>query len=335
MKNFSPLALLVTAALSLGPIPASAADGELPTLIVAPFTGDKVHIQYWQPALGAGLAEMTITEVGKLNKFTVLETTELNVLKDEIREGEDGWIEASEKVEKGGFAAADFMFTAKVTRFGAKETSTGLGGIARNVGLGNLGIKQSATDVRIDWRLVDASSRKIIKTGSATAEKKGTSFNAAGFGTGGGGGISHNNKEFMDSALGKATVDALAMIMAELQPVVLPESGRSKKIAAKGQAAEATVTAELAAKRATPGKVLAAPSKEAIIVSLGKQHGFRDGEKVSLYETVEIKDDKGAVVFTEEKLVGELELKSVQEDKSRAAYTGELTVKAGWVVKAK
>lgn len=278
---------------------------------------------------------MLVTEIGKLNKFTVLETIDLNVLKDEIREGEDGWIEASEKVEKGGFAAADFMFTGKVTRFGAKESSTGVGGIARSVGLGSFGIKQSSVDVRIDWRLVDASSRKVIKTGSATAEKKGTSFNAAGFGTGGGGGISHNNREFMDSALGKATVDALALITAELQPVTLPESGRSKKIAAKGQAAANAVNTEQAAKRATPGKVLAAPAKEAIIVSLGKQHGFKDGEKVDLYETVEIKDDKGAVVFTEEKLVGELELKSVQDDKSRAAYTGDLTVKAGWVVKAK
>lgn len=335
MKRFNQLALLITIALLPGAFHAPAAEGEPPTLIVAPFTGDRVHIQYWQPALGSGLADMLVTEIGKIGKFTVLETLDLEVLKDEIREGEDGWIEADEKVEKGGFAAADFMFTGKVTRFGAQESSTGVGGIARRVGLGNLGIKQSSVDVRIDWRLVDASNRKVIKTGSATAEKKGTSFNVSGFGSGGGGGISHNNREFMDSALGKATVDALALIVAELQPVTLPESGRSKKIAAKDQAADAAANAELEAKRATPGKVLAAPSKQAIIISLGRQHGFKDGEKVDLYETVEIKDDKGVVVFTEEKLVGELELKSVQDDKSRAAYEGDLEVKAGWVVKAK
>lgn len=336
MKSFHPLSLLLAPVLLLGTFSASAAEGEPPTLIVAPFTGDKVHIQYWQPALGSGLADMLVTELGKIGKFTVLETIDLEVLKDEIREGEDGWIEASEKVEKGGFAAADFMFTGKVTRFGAKESSTGLGGIARNVGLGGLGVKQSSTDVRIDWRLVDASNRKVIKTGSATAERKGTSFNVSGFGAGGsGGGVSHNNSEFMASALGKATVDALALIIAELQPVQLPESGRSKKIAAKASAADAAANAELEAKRATVGKVLAAPSKQAIIVSLGKQHGFNDGEKLNLYETVEIKDDKGAVVFTEEKLVGELELKAVQDDKSRAAYEGDLEIKAGWVVKAK
>lgn len=328
-------ALLAFAWLLSCPVPSSAAGGEPPTLIVAPFTGDKVHIQYWQPALGSGLADMLVTEIGKIGKFTVLETIDLEVLKDEIREGEDGWIDASEKVEKGGFAAADFMFTGKVTRFGAKETGTGLGGIARNVGLGGLGIKQNTVDVRIDWRLVDASNRKVIKTGSATAERKGTSFNVAGYGTGGGGNVGHDNREFMDSALGKATVDALALIIADLQPVQLPESGRSRKIAARDEAAEAAANAELEAKRATVGKVLAAPSKQAIIVSLGKQHGFNDGEKLNLFETVEIKDDNGVVVFTEEKLVGEIELKSVQDDKSRAAYEGDLEIKAGWVVKAK
>src|SRR5215467_13316624 len=104
------------------------ADNQLPSLIVAPFSGDKVNIQYWQPALGEGLSEMLITELGKMNKFQVLETTQLETLKDEIKMGQDGWVEPSEKVEKGGFAAADFMFTAKVTRFGQQNTKVGLGG---------------------------------------------------------------------------------------------------------------------------------------------------------------------------------------------------------------
>ena len=201
--------LSILAAAATGRV--SAQDSGLPTLIVAPFGGDITHIQYWQPALGEGLAEMLITEMGKINKFTVLETTQLGALKDEIKMGEDGWVEQTEKVEKGGFAAADFMFTAKVTRFGHKESKIGLGGFVPG-NLGNLGVKQSRSDVRIDWRLVDASSRKIIKTGSATAEEKGTGFDV-GVNVGGSGGrIGFDNKEFMDSALGKATVKALAQI---------------------------------------------------------------------------------------------------------------------------
>jgi len=321
--------LVATAAM-----PASAQDGELPALIVAPFSGDITHIQYWQPALGEGLAEMLITELTKINKFTVLETTQLETLMGEIRMGQDGWVDAQQMVEKGGFAAADFMFTAKVTCFGHKESKIGLGGFVPG-NLGGLGVKQSTSDVRIDWRLVDASNRKIIKTGSALAEQKGVGFDVGVNAGGHGGNIGFDNKEFMDSALGKATVKALSQITVELKPVPLPESGRRKqKAAVANQQAQAS-TAAVEAMRATPGKVLAVAGKDTLIISLGSKQGFKDGDRLNLYETVDTKDDQGKVVFTEEKLVGEITLQSVQEERSKASYSGAQTVKAGWVVKAK
>lgn len=309
------------------PVPLAAQD-ELPSLIVAPFSGDLTHIQYWQPALGAGLAEMLITELAKINKFTVLETTQLETLKDEVKMGQDGWVDANEMVEKGGFAAADFMFTAKVTRFGHKEQKVGLGGFVPR-SFGNLGIKQTTSDVRIDWRLVDAANRKIIKTGSATTAEKGTGFDVGVNVTGHGGNVGFNNKEFMDSALGKATVKALALITDEIKPVTLPESGRRKQKAGAANQQAGAADAAAQALRSTPGKVLAAPNKSAIIVSLGTQHGFKDGDKLNLYEAVDVKDDQGNVVFTDEKLVGEITIQSVQADRSRASYEGELTIKAG------
>lgn len=313
---------------------ALAAENELPSLIVAPFSGDRTHIQYWQPALGSGLAEMLVTELAKINKFTVLETIQLDVLKDEIREGQDGWVDAEQAVEKGGFAAADFMFTAKVTQFGHKESKMNLGGFVPG-SLGNLGVKQSTSNVRIDWRLVDAASRKIIKTGSASGEEKGTGF-SVGVGVGGhGGNIGFDNKEFMDSALGKATVTALAQITSEMSGVTVPESTRSKgKMSKAGQQASAAAAAAEAL-RNTPGKVLAVVSKDALIVSLGSKQGFKDGDKLKLYETVDTKDDKGTVVFSEEKLAGEITLQAVQEERSKASYSGNQMVKVGWVVKAK
>jgi hypothetical protein len=41
------------------------------------------------------------------------------------------------------------------------------------------------------------------------------------------------------------------------------------------------------------------------------------------------------VVFTDEKLVGEITIQAVQEEKSKASCDSNLAVKAGWVVKAK
>src|SRR5262249_42901452 len=159
----------------------------------------------------------------------------------------------------------DFMFTAKVTRFGYAENTVGLGGFVPG-SLGALGVKQTTSDVRIDWRVVDASNRKVIKTGSAVAQKKGTSF-AVGAGVNGrGGGIGFDNKEFMDSALGKATVMALDQITGELKPLTLPESGRHKKKAGQAGADAANATAAAQALHQTPGKVLAVASKDTIIV---------------------------------------------------------------------
>jgi curli biogenesis system outer membrane secretion channel CsgG len=312
----------------------SAQDSGLPTVIVAPFSGDSTHITHWQPALGEGLAEMLITELGKLGKFDVLETTQLGVLKDEIGLGEDGWVEQSEKVDKGGFSAADFMFTGKVTRFGAKESKLNLGGfVPRNIG--NLGLRQTVADVRIDWRLVDAANRRVIKTGSAMGEQKGTGFDVGVNISGSGGRIGFDNKEFMESALGRATVTALSQITAELRPVTLPESARRKQKAKQAGDRETIAATAVQALRQTSGKVVAVAGKDSVIISLGSQHGFKAGDKVDLYELVEIKDEKGEVVFTDEKLAGELTLQSVQPDRSRASFSGDLQVKAGWAVKAK
>ena len=318
---------------------AMAQDNSQPTLFVAPLEGDVSQIMAWQPAMGEGLAEMLITEITKLNKFQVLESTALQNLKDEIKLGEEGFVGNDEKVEKGGFAGADFMFRGKVTRFGAKSTGIGLGGFAPG-GLGNLGIKQNKADVRVDWRIVDAATRKVIKAGQAVAQETGTGFNI-GVGVGGhGGDIGFSNSEFMNSALGKATVKAINAIMADVAATTVPVSGRrqSKDKAAQAaqtaaQATQATAQAAADALKNAPGKVLAVAGKGTLIVSLGSKQGFKAGDKLKLYETVDTKDDKGNVVFTEEKLVGEVTLDSTQDERSKATYSGNADVKAGWVVK--
>ena len=58
------------------------AEEGLPTLFVAPFNGDRTAIEYWQPAMGEGLAEMLVTEIGKLNKYSVLENTQIEFSAD-------------------------------------------------------------------------------------------------------------------------------------------------------------------------------------------------------------------------------------------------------------
>jgi curli biogenesis system outer membrane secretion channel CsgG len=327
MKRLAPFVGLALAAL-----PLLSQESSQPTMFVAPFDGDTTAIDYWQPALGRGLAEMLITELGKINKFQMVESTALEPLKEEIRLGDEGYVAQDEKVEKGGWAGADFMFRAKVTRFGAKSQDVDLGGFAPR-GLGRLGLRKSKSDVRIDWRVVDVANRKVIKTGQAVAAETGVGFDVGVAVSGHGGNIGFDNKEFMESALGKATVKALNLIIADVQTMPVPASGRQRQKVTAAATQQAAVESALTAAKSTPGKVLAVPSKGVLVVSLGSRHGFKAGDKLKLYETVELKDDKGEVVFTEEKLVGEITLDAVQEERSKAAYTGAAEVKAGWVVK--
>ena len=301
-----------------------------PTCFVAPFSGNTAAIDYWQPAVGEGLGEMLTTELGKINKFQMLEINDLGDLKNEISMGADGWMDQSQKVDKGGFAAADFMFTARVTAFGNKTSHIGLGGFAPP-GLGDVGVHQTVADVRIDWRLVDVATRKIIKTGSVSKQEHGGGFDMGAEANGNGGNISVGNHEFMSSALGHATQKALADIVTDIKNFNLPVSGRMQQKA--DQAVQADSATE--ALRHMPGKVLAAADKDTIIVSLGSKQGFKEGDKLNLYQTSDVKDDKGNVVFTDEKLVGEITLSNVQEDRSRASYSGDAAVQQGWVVKAK
>ena len=81
--------------------------------------------------------------------------------------------------------------------------------------------------------------------------------------------------------------------------------------------------------------MLAVVGKDTAIVSLGSSQGFKAGDQLNLYETVDTKDANGVVVFTDEKLVGEVVLQSVQADRSKASYSGNAEIKAGWLVKAK
>ena len=332
-KVLSLLGVVLTAG-ALAQTPAPAPQGNPPTLFVAPLDGDTSAIMGWQPALGEGLAEMLITELQRSGKFQILESTALKDLANEIELGKSGYVNEKERVDQGGWAGADFMFRGKVTRFGSNQKAVGLGGFVPLSG-GNLGLKMTTSDVRIDWRLVDVYTRKVIKTGSATESQKGAGFDVGVAVQGHGGKIGFDNKEFMNSALGKATAKAVTNITHEVAGLSLPESGRARS---KGQAQaqqQAASQAVQEAARETPGKVLAVVNKNTLIVSLGSKHGLKSGDKLKLYEISETKDDKGQVVFTEEKPAGEITVDAVQEERSKASYAGSAEVKSGWTVKVK
>jgi hypothetical protein len=189
--------------------------------------------------------------------------------------------------------------------------------------------------VAIDWRLVDAYTRKVIKSGRAEASHKGNSFDIGTSVNGHGGNIGFGNSEFMNSALGKAAAQAVTNLTLDLMNIEIPESGRHKYQAQRLAQAQAQAQAAVAAAKLTPGVVIAVVNKTTLIVSIGGKQGAKPNDKLNLFEVVNTKDDKGTVVFTEEKPAGEITLQAVQDDRSKASYDGPGEVQPGWIVRAK
>ena len=133
--------------------------------------------------------------------------------------------------------------------------------------------------------------------------------------------------------------------MVAVQGISVPVSGRQQnktkteqtRLVAQQEQTKAQQQAQDAAGaalRGTPGKVLVVPAKGILIVSLGIKHGFKNGDRLKLYEAVDTKDEKGNIVFTEEKFVGEVTIDAVNPESSKVLYSGDKDVKAGWIVKA-
>jgi curli biogenesis system outer membrane secretion channel CsgG len=313
--------------LPLATVPAaSGAEKTVPTIVVA--KTEPKGIGHWQPAMGEGLAQMLITELSKLENMKVLESVALEDLREERRLGENGEVSGAEAVKKGAWKGADYTFKSVVTEFGSKEANYGGGGRVPVPGIGGarfipggFSVRKSENRVRIDWRIIDNTTREIVKgaTGSAEGIESGTGFN---FSSWHGGGFS-NNREFMGSALGKATVKAMNQIVEEAKKINLGPGARTAIQEAETKAAALNL-------RRVAGAVELVDGKD-IWISLGSKNGFAKGDKIKIYQPIEKKNQAGKVVLTIKKEAGEIVLSKVQRDKSMGEYQGAGKISEGWI----
>src|ERR1051326_1510205 len=152
---FSTIAMVLTLIM---PKPAlDAAEANKPTISVA---ATEAQVPSWQPAMGEGLAQMMITELSRLPNVQVLESVALDDLREERSLGESGEVERRERIKRGSWKGAEYTFKTTITRFGAKESNFGGGGLIRLGGFpGGFNVHKSENDVQIDWRVIDNTTR--------------------------------------------------------------------------------------------------------------------------------------------------------------------------------
>ena len=279
----------------------------------------------WHPTMGESLAQMLITELSTLPNLTVLESVALDDIRAERALGEHGEVAETESVKRGQWKGADYTFKSAVTRFGNKENNYGanVGALVPKLPFGipsSFSVKKVENEVQIDWRFIDNASREIITgaSGRGVGIETGTSFNLSGLGESG----FNNNKEFRDSALGKATMKAIAQITEKVRTLQLGAGARSAIVASATQEQAATL-------RSVKGVVKLVDGKD-IWVSLGATNGFAKGDKVKIFKPVEKKNKKGEVVAITYDLVAEIVLLKVQKDKSMGEYTGTVAIAEDW-----
>ena len=261
---------------------------------------------YYNSTIGNGITDMLITKLVQSGRFNVIARHEaFDELKDEIDLGGTGYIEKETKVEKGKIKGVDYILMGKVTNFGHKKSSGGLGGIVPG-GFGDISVKKEKAVVWIDFRIVDATTGEtlIAESAEGVEKKSGASIGAGDFGDWIGR-ISFDSDEFRDSMVGKATVkavDAIAKKMIEHFPLT--------------------------------GAIIAVTGDN-LIIDLGEGAGLEIGQRLKVIQEDVIRNSDGEIVFREANEIGVVEITKIQLKSSMAKIvSGCAGVKEGYIVQS-
>ena len=232
---------------------------------------------------------------------------------------------------KGNFKGLEYLFICKVTNFGEKERKVGGGGIGGRV-FGGIGARKSEAYVRMDFRIVDATTREVVYAGSGEGQDStsGVSLDGGRLGSGAGA-INFSDRSFLDSMVGRATLKSIADIINKMDHNFLANR-TSGSADIKGKESAARGAAETAAQMA-PGKIIAVVSNQLVIVSIGGAQGLKIGDKLRVLKEVGVTDSKGKVVYSEEKEIGMLTVTDVQADRSKTAVSSGAGFTEGMIVR--
>lgn len=182
---------------------------------------DKTEHRYrwWtgQP-VGAGMADMLVTELVKSGKYTVIERQEIEKIISEQKMGQTGLVTPESAAKVGQLLGVELAVIGAVTEFGHKKSNTG----GRIKGFG-LGVSSTAASVGIDVRFINTNTGEILAADNVREEesKKGLSVSTPEL-------AFKNKNDFDDSVVGKAARKAVQKIMTILddKSVTVPWEGK-------------------------------------------------------------------------------------------------------------
>jgi curli biogenesis system outer membrane secretion channel CsgG len=267
---------------------------------------------YYSSNIGTGLTDLFITELMKAGKYRIVERDGLDDLIDEIELGQSVYVNESSAVPQGHFISPEYLVIVKVTNFGEKEKNYS------GAGLSSLfGVRQRQAYVRMDFRIVDATTREVIYSGYGDGEDttKGLSF--MGVISSQSGAVDVSSRSFLSSQLGRATIKSLRKMIDKIDHTVIERQTSGAVVVSEREKA---VRAEAERVRAsTPGKILAIVSDQVMVINLGQNHGLKAGDTLDVFKEESIRSSRGEVVYTDYHLIGTVKITEVQADRAKAA----------------
>jgi len=258
---------------------------------------------YHHNTVSDALGDLVVTRLAATGRFKIYEREELDRMKDEIKLGEQGWVEDETATARGGFKGVQYKLLVVIGNFGEKTKEKGIGGFNMK-GVGSIKTKKQIAKVNMTYRIVEVKTGEIILTGEVEGEKKSSGASIGGGNWRHGGAVSWDDTEFRDSALGKATDEAVTKMVDQLCDY-FPLSG----------------------------KILAVAGGGIVVLDLGKNSGLEAGQTMDLFHITELTNDEGEVVYSSSEKVGTVTVTEVQISKSLARVNSFAEVTEGDVVK--
>lgn len=283
-----------------------------PATVYAPYTGPKKRIAvtsfenkvtgvYGNWKLGDSFSEMLTTELVKSGRFVVIERQALKDVLGEQELGQSGAVKKETAAKVGQVLGAQIIVRGVVSEFQLNESGGGGG-----IGFGGfrIGKKSSNAHVAVDIRLVDTETGQVLQSHNAVGKAESSGMSV---------GLSKGNMDFaaesfQSTPLGQATrqaiQDAVSFIIANMEAV--PFTAKVVKV-----------------------------DGNKVYINAGASMNISTGLKFYAYSVGEsiVDPDTGLKLGADEKLIGSVEVREVQDKYSIGYLSSGKGLKRGDVLK--
>ncbi len=283
------------AVLSLAAAPPGAAAATGPAVAVLNFSTVGLTGNWWgnfEP--GVALSDLVTDQLVNGGKFNVVDRTHLDATLSEHKLATEGETSPATAIQAGRLIGARYLITGNVLQFDKTGQSGGAVGSYIGGPLGGAvgGVNQSRVTLKVQVRVIDASTGQIVQSFADEQTKTNTSIGFGGFGGGAAG--SYSNSNFVNSTMGHLINDEAARIAADLDPSKFSSAPPPPALA---------------------GRVLEI-SGTTVTLNIGSSKGVTVGQYFDVVQVHQIKDPDSGKMLTSTIPIGKIQIVSASADTS-------------------